>query len=327
MKNLLHYIFVVLLSSIFATQAQAQDEAIFQHYILNPTLLNPAFAGANGGHDLFLHARHHFAGFEDAPRSYALSYNGAVGNNVGLGAMLLSDNVASLNRIRGAISYSYQYRGENWKGGAGFTTEFNQNRLNGDVNNSPFYDQNDRSVADAQNGIVYFDASLGAYATFNEKFTVSLATPNLIKARLNKFDNQSGIEDPYFLRQFIFMAGYKYDIEDKKMSIEPSVVVRRPYQAPLEADVNIKANFLDEKFMAGLMYRPSTSGAVGFLVGTKQDKFRFAYMYSASLAQISTYTRSSHELTLGLSLEKKEVKRIDRKNDTKDVKGNKRYKN
>ena len=71
MKFLLSTILtVVLLGAI-----SAQDESIYLHYHINPTLINPAAAGFDQGHELFINARGQFAGFQGngSPNSYALN--------------------------------------------------------------------------------------------------------------------------------------------------------------------------------------------------------------------------------------------------------------
>jgi hypothetical protein len=293
----------IIAFATIAVTAKAQDEAIFSHYVVNPMLINPAYAGFNDNVQVFGHLRNQWSGFQNAPKTYALTVDLPMTEKVGIGGMILS---------------AYRYVGKGYKWSIGFSTEFHRSRLDPSINDpsaNSMVDKNDPLVMQRIKGVTIFDASFGGAAVIQDKFLLSASLPNLIRAPV-------GEQDPNTKRaktigkQFILMAGYR--IKKTQLIFEPSLQMHKVLEAPFEVDVNLKALAFDEKLVAAITVRPGNSGQVGLLVGTKQPSFSAYYSYNSSLAQFNAYERNGHEVTLGLTIQKAD-KKIDR--------GNKRYRN
>jgi type IX secretion system PorP/SprF family membrane protein len=318
MKNSLLVIFFLV---AVATKMMAQDEATFNHYIVNPVLVNPAFTGNGDKYYLFGHYRTQWTGFANAPQSYALSINGPLAEKVGIGAMILNENFGLTNRLRGQLSYAYHYKNEKkgFQAGFGFSTEFQSERLNNAVLTNGFYEQGDRLVEANLKNVSIFDAAVGAYVVLNNKITIHAASPNLIRARVGQIDDTTPKENT-FLRQFILGSTYKSVLSDK-LTIEPSIQLRRVYKAPFEVEMNLMARFMQERFSVGTYFRPGNSGAMGLTMGIKESFFQLYYTYNASIAEFKTYSQQAHEITLGIALNKPS------KDSSPTTKKKKRYKN
>jgi type IX secretion system PorP/SprF family membrane protein len=303
MKKLL---LIILFAAAFTAKISAQDEAIFGHYLVNPVLINPAFSGASGKYQIFGHLRSQWTGFPGQPKTYSLSMNAPLAQNVGIGAMLLTEKFSLLDRTRAQLSYAYHYDNakKGFKAGFGFSTEFHSTRLDPSVMQDPFYDGGDRIVEANTKSVSFFDATAGAYVILNDKATFSLSLPNLIRARLGVITNDSVVKEKTFLRQFIFSGGYKIKMD--KVTFEPSLVARKVYQAPFEVDLNMTARFFDDKLFLGVSMRPGDSGNMGLMVGSKQDFFQVYYAYNSSLAEVKSYARTAHEVTLGLEFNRRQ---------------------
>lgn len=316
-KSLLALLFLVA----FVAKVVAQDEAIFNHYLINPVLVNPAFTGNDDKYHVFGHYRSQWTGFANAPQTYAVSVNGPLADKVGIGAMLLNEKFGLTNRLRGQLSYAYHYKSEKkgFQAGFGFSTEFHRTRLDNSVLTNGFYERPDRSVEANIKNVAIFDATVGGYAVFNNGFTVHIASPNLIRARLGQIEDTVKKEKT-FLRQFIFGATYKSVLSDK-LTIEPSIQMRRVYQAPFEVELNLMARFMEDRFSAGIYFRPGSSGATGLIMGIKESFFQIYYTYNASIAEFKAYDRQAHEITLGITLNKPS------KAQSPTTKKKKRYKN
>jgi type IX secretion system PorP/SprF family membrane protein len=307
----------IVLAASLSFSAQAQDEAIFSHYLFNPMLVNPAYAGFNDNVQIFGHLRSQWAGFEGAPKTYALTMDLPVNEKVGLGGLLLSEKFGVMNRLRGQLNYAYRYVGKGIKWSVGFSTEFHKSRMDASINDldvNPLVDRNDPLVMERIKGTTFFDASFGGTVLIDEKIILSASTPNLIRARIGEVDPVKSQRT--FLRQFIVMAGYR--VKKNQLTIEPSLQIRKVYQAPFEVDLNVKVNALEDKLVTGFTVRPGTSGQIGLFVGTKQPGFQIYYSYNSSLSEFKAYNRTAHEVTLGIEIKKPE-KKIDR--------GSKRYRN
>lgn len=317
-KSLLIIFFAVALIA----KVSAQDEAIFGHYLINPVLINPAYSGAAAKYQIFGHLRSQWTGFPGQPKTYALSVNAPLAQNVGLGALLLNEKFGVLDRTRAQLSYAYHYDNakKGFKAGFGFSTEFHNTRIDASVAQDPFFEAGDRIIEANMRNVSFFDATAGAYAVINDKVSLSLALPNLIRARLGVVTNDSVTKEKTFLRQFIFSGGYKIKMD--RMTFEPSLVARKVYQAPFEVDLNLVGRFFDEKLLLGVSMRPGNSGNIGLIAGTKQDFFQLYYSYNSSLAEVKSYSRTAHEVTLGLEFNRKQSQ-----NQSPTEKKKKRYKN
>jgi type IX secretion system PorP/SprF family membrane protein len=302
----------LLFSILLSGKIQAQDEAIFNHYLVNPILVNPAYAGFSDNHQIFAHYHTQWTGYVGEPRTFAFSYNGAISERIGLGATLFTERAAAIERLRGQISYAYRYVGKEMKFSFGFSTEFQRIRLNSDVTSGFGYNPSDQTVTDAIKGTSYFDAAVGGVLELNGATFIGISSPNMIRARLgsiagvNKPDSTSST----LFKQFVFWAGHKYKKE--QYSIEPSIQIRKVYEAPFEVDFNVKAAILADKLIFGVTFRPGSSGVLSLMVGTKQEGLRLYYSYNSSFADIKTYNGNAHEVTLGFEINKGE-KKLDRK--------------
>ena len=292
MKKLL-----IIIAVFFAFQsAQAQNESIYNHYHINPILVNPAVAGFDDMHKVQANARIQWVGFEGAPKTYSMTYNGPIGKTFGIGAMVFTENIAALSRTRLQLDYAFRYKLENVRMSFGFSTEWSQERVTKDVFSDPAYDLGDILLEEAVDGRNSFDASLGAYALIKEKTFVGISFPNLISSRIG--DIVTGTEESSLFNYYTVMAGHKFGIEGTDFELEPSILMKQLRNTPFQVDFNVKANFLDEKITTGLSYRSGTGGAIGLLLGTKINTLKIYYSYDVSFQRFQRYNSGSHEATV-----------------------------
>jgi type IX secretion system PorP/SprF family membrane protein len=303
LSNMKKLLFLIACFSFLINDLNAQYEAIFSHYQVNKLLINPATAGFDqDNHKLFMNVRNQWSGFTGAPESYSLSYNGPIGKSLGLGALIFTEKIASFTRYRMQLSYAFRYDINETKLGFGMSTEFNRTRLDNSVLNDPLYDAGDQIIEDGVDGIRTFDASFGAYLELPEGTFFGMSMPNLIK---NKLDDISGESTGGLFNYYLFNAGHRFTIDKKKVTIEPSILVKKVRNAPFSMDLNVKAGFLNEKLISGLTYRMGDGGAVAFLVGTKYKNLQFYYSYDAFMGDFQQYSSGSHEITVAYQILRK----------------------
>ncbi len=295
MKKLL-----LFLAVFFSFQAlRAQDEAIFRHYDISPVLINPAAAGFQDKYQFLINARASWSGFPDAPQTYSAQFHGPLGNTFGIGVGVTSETAAQLNRTKGRLNFAFRFPlGENVLLSTGFATEFQQMKLSSDVLQNNFFQLGDKVLEDVMDGQMEFDASLGAFATFHENTYVGMSFSNLVRSRLDGIvatENEASL-----FKFFIFQAGHRIEIYDLNFTLEPSIMIRQVRDVPFNVDFNVKAGFLNENLIAGLSYR--SLGALGVLLGTKLTSFQLYYSYDLSFQKFQQYNGGSHEVTVALSL-------------------------
>lgn len=305
MKKLaLLFIFGAFVQAIYA-----QDETIFTHYTVTPVLINPSAAGFENEHQIQLNARAAWSGFPDAPKTYAAQYNGPLGDNFGIGVGILSESAAQMMRIRGHLNYAFRFDiSKKAELAAGFSTAFQQVRLDKGVTDNVFIQDGDDLLMELMDGRNDFDASMGLYAGFGaltddgkRPTLVGLAFTNLVKSKISGVD--SGNNDGGILEHYTFFARHKAYIADYNFHIEPSVFIRNVKDSPSQVDLNVRALFLEETLSAGLSYR--SLGAAGLLLGVKLTSFQVNYSYDVFFQQFQRYNQGSHEVSVLLTLPRK----------------------
>ena len=290
----------------------AQDEAIYTHYHLNPVLVNPGATGIHGHSSVFMNARLAWTGIPGSPESYALSYNGAVGESFGLGAMIFNEEIASLSRMRFQLNYSFlMTRFENYKIGIGLSTELERHRIPSSVLSNPLYDEGDALLIETTGGRSFFDASLGFWGVFKENTFFGIAFPNLISQTIDDIGNTVGTDqqNSTLFRFYMANIGHSFHVTELDFILEPSIMVRKVRNAPFQLDFNVKAKFMDERIITGLQYRSGTGGSLGLLLGTKINELKIFYSYDISFQRFQRYNTGSHEITLGFDFGKKDKDR------------------
>lgn len=268
------------------------------HYHLSPVLVNPAAAGFDGDHQLHLNFRNQWTGFPGAPVTYSANYHGAFGKTMGLGASVLSENIASMNRVRMQLNYAFRFEFDDVKLAGGFSTEFHTMRLNNAAVDNAFSDPGDPLLANFMDGQKIFDVSLGFFSSFKDRSYVGLAFPNLVVAKINDIESGGEAEGALF-RYFIFQAGHRFMFHEYNFSLEPSFMMRQVLESPFLYDFNLKAGFLEDRFVTGLSYRAGLGGALGILLGTEFSGLRVYYSFDIAFQAFQQYNSGAHEVTIG----------------------------
>lgn len=291
--------------TIFAHLAVAQSNpgstittlsTVFSHYHINPILINPAFTAFNDVHTLQMNVRNQWTGFDGAPKSYGIGYNGPIGRTLGLGANIIAEDVGNQSIFRFQLNYAFRYQLRNVKMAAGFSTDFYTVKEANTILESPLYESGDPIIEDAVDGNRIFDASLGLWSTFKDNTFVGLTFNNLVVAKIGEIE--SGDPQGSLFRFVVLNFGHRFEIEPYNFTIEPSMMLQRIKDKPFQADFNLKGSFINDKLIAGVSYRAGVGGAVGLLLGTNIDVFRIYYSYDVSFQNVQQYNGGTHEVTL-----------------------------
>ena len=292
------YIFIFIFVSI-GLESYSQQEAVYTQYYVNPAWVNPAYTGFNQEHNLFLNYRNHWSNFEGAPRNYSANYHGGVTDRIGLGVLVGVESIGEMEDLRAGLSYAYQFGDKDWKMSLGLNTEYQSYSINGSVLRNPNIDPSDPVLAEAIDGIQFFNVGAGFYGEYDDRFFVGLSLPKLINARID--DIVFGEDEQKSFQYFTFMAGYRMPVSDYDIKLEPSIFMKRLDNVDFQIDVNLKALFLEEQLVGGITYSNGTGDRLGFLIGTQLQKFRLYYSYDVSFQQFQDYANGSHELTVGFN--------------------------
>lgn len=295
-----HIICFLCLSFFVATAVKAQvrlhsERGIFTQGHVHPILINPGATGFSGGQNLLLNYRNTWASFPGAPSSYTFSYDGAIGNRIGVGAQVLSDRFAAFETLKGSLSVSYGIESESNKFGAGLSLEYLQHQISRSDATSSLVAQNDQEILNRLDGSKFFDLSLGVYGEYMDKVIYGVTFPSLVTAMLNEFDNGTTGDKSFGV---IGHLGYRHKLTEYDIVLEPSVVFKYLMLTPTHADLNLKVDFLDETLTGGISYSLGGEDRFGFLMGVNIENFGFYYSYNISFHDFQQYDNGSHEITL-----------------------------
>ncbi len=287
----------------------AQEQGIYRHYTIYPTLINPGATGLQEGQHEFLgNMVNTWSGAQGTPVNYTFGYSGSFGNNVGLGLQLMNETNAAINHFKAAINYAYKLQFEGAFVSVGMSTEFQQKKLRSGILDDPAIDPTDAYLLAASEGVKYFDFGLGIHARINETFNFGIALPNMVHAYINK---PSVISDDSgkFLGNFVGYASNRFMIPDFDFDLEPGIAIRKVSAgdggAPLLADVNLTGYFLDNKLVGGLSYHfGAEQQGGGILLGILLNKVGIYYSFDIYTGDYQPYNNGKHEVTVGFTLNK-----------------------
>lgn len=274
------------------------ERAIYSQGYISPVLINPGAIGMGEDQHLLLNYRNAWASFPGSPKTFTFSYDGNVGNRLGIGAQLLGDSYGSFQTTKGILGLSYSINTESNKVGFGLTAEYVQHRLSGGLN---LVNPNDSEVINRLDGSQYFDATLGIYGIYNNQLIYGLTLPSLISSRVNQSTSGATTAAESEIG-FIAQVGYRLTSKEYDAVFEPSIIVKQVMLTPFHVDLNMKMSFLEERLTGGVTYTVGADKRIGFLLGAMISNFGFDYSYNVSLHEFQQYNNGSHEITLKLNL-------------------------
>ncbi|TXE18281.1 type IX secretion system membrane protein PorP/SprF [Psychroserpens burtonensis] len=283
MKNF--YIVIVLL---IATQVYGQQDPQYTQYMYNMNVINPAYAGSKENLSFGLLYRTQWAGIDGAPKTATFFAHSPIGEKVGLGLSVISDEVGPVKETNAYVDFSYTLKlgGEhNLAFGLKAGATFHDIGLAGiDLidPNDPFFENISTTTPNIGAGFFYY----------TDSYYFAGSVPNILNSvHLDANGNKIGSE----VAHYFFTGGYVFDLS-ANTKLKPSFLVKSAFDAPTSFDVNLNA-LLWNKFEVGGSYRldDSFSGLVNFAI---TPSLRVGYAYDSVTSDISRYAPASHEFML-----------------------------
>lgn len=295
------YIFSLLIFVFISVQSIGQNMPFYAQYNFNPFVLNPAMAGVESGHDINAGFRSQWTNFPTAPVNRMIAYTGQFAKN-GLGFMAYNNKAGSLNYNGFQASYSYCLSlNEQSSLSIGLSMQLYNFQLRPNQNTLIDVDLTDPVVLDAINGTSTLESSVGVFYKNENGLYGGFSTPNIVERQVNgnsTVDNGNGTEF-----QLLGFVGYK--INREKITIDPSIIIRKIGGTSPQVEMNLKTYFLDGLFLLGSYYRTGDN-RLAFLGGIKLDNtYCLSYMHETSFNELNNYHRGSHTIVFGAKLHKK----------------------
>lgn len=289
-----------ILFLLIGSTVMAQDPGMINHYTVFPVVINPASTGFDQNHTLFFNHQSRWAGFgQGSPKSYMANYNGAVGNNLGLGANIAVESIGAFQNFTGGLSYAYHFKLEDTRLSIGLSTQLKNRSLASRALTDPTINHNDPFIIEQADGVLRLDASLGFFAMFKEKFFVGGALPGMIGTRIDQSLTDISYEDKNLrFNNYFVNFGAVLPLENADMVLTPSIAIRKMNESPVGIDFNLISSFMNERLIGGFSYRVGGGSALGLMIGVGFDKFNIYYGYDVSFLGFQEYSNGTHEVTL-----------------------------
>ena len=317
---------LTVLFMFMAFIANAQQDAQFSQYVFNGLYVNPAYAGYK--QDMYMNAfyRSQWTGLEGAPRTFSLAVDGAVSDNkVGLGFLLSQDKIGAQSNLAAYANYAYRIQigdNENSRLAFGLGGGFIQNGIDGSKLNP--VQSGDDYVPTAFQSAMLPDARAGVLYT-NDSFFAGFSADNLVAHLLRGMKDKS-VAVPVPVPHFYLTAGAIYTLNDQT-KIRPSFLLKDDRGGPTSLDLNLFM-LLNEKIWIGGTYRTAvplynkphlqkdlqkSNAFVGLIEFFATDKLRIGYAFDYSLTPMSNYSYGSHEISIGIYLNRSQENPVSNK--------------
>jgi type IX secretion system PorP/SprF family membrane protein len=279
----------IMLVPIFC---QAQQDPIYSQYLLNPFVLNPAYAGLNNNLNAMVGYRVQWAGFEGQPNTFNGSVHSSFRENkIGAGLLFINDKIGNITNteVNAAVAYKINLKESVFSFAlqAGFQ---NYSTDNSELN---IYDPSDYAFLGGERGS-RINFGVGAIIK-SERYVVGLSVPRLLPTT---FKN-GGQEFQLYDQHYYLMGSYIYFLNEN-IRLKPSILFRGVSGAPASVDLAFNIN-LNQVHTAGIFTRNLKTYGLLFQTLLK-EKYRFGYVFEVPTNQSVGVKFTTHEITVGVML-------------------------
>src|SRR5690554_1264932 len=183
-KNITLYILSILVLGMIHGKVSAQEAASYQHYKINYHLINPGAMGMKG-QVIMLNYINRWNSFPGNPQAFTATFNGMVSDNIGLGAMVLFDNLRSVNKTAGVLCYAYQLDIEETRLSIGVSARYERYKSQAYALVGDRRDPDDATNKRAARAYVVFDAASWPHAQLTYRLFASLTMHNLVRTQVD----------------------------------------------------------------------------------------------------------------------------------------------
>ncbi len=279
----------------------AQQLPQFSQRMFDEMVFNPAVIGTKPVDQVLLHHRSQWAGFEGAPITQTLSYNGSMMDNMGIGGFLMNDITGPTRRLSFNLGYAYHLEFSKFKLSIGLLGTLEQYGIDG--NKVTIHEDLDPSIWEGYSDRAWKpDVSLGTYL-YNDDFYAGIAVMQLFTSRVRLFKNETFNATIPLTQHFYLTSGYNFHLDDE-FDLQPSLLISGTVGSPMQIDFNMKVDY-QKKIFGGLTYR--YNDAIVMLLGLKiKQRFTFGYSYDIVISPLKKTNSGSHEIIIAFDILKDE---------------------
>ncbi len=283
---------ILLASYIISLSAFAQQDPLYSQYMLNPLLINPAYAGLNNNLNAMVGYRTQWTGLEGQPTTINASAHTSLANNkVGAGFLLVNDRIGNITNTETNLSAAYKLNFKESVFSFGMQAGIQNYRT--DYSELNIFDPSDNAFIGGERGT---RLNIGAGAILkSEKFFIGVSVPRLLPST---FTN-GGQEFELYNQHYYLMGAYVHYL-NPQVRLKPTVLFRGVSGAPASVDLAFNVN-INAIHTAGLFTR--NFNTYGLLVQTLlKEQYRFGYVFELPTNKSVGTNFTTHEISLGVLL-------------------------
>lgn len=288
MKKLLPLAFLIISFS-----AIAQQDPIYSQYMLNPLVINPAYAGLSNNLNITGSYRIQWVGIEGQPNTFNLNGSSSLlQNKAGIGITFSHDQIGNTRNTEVNASFAYKLDlGHDRQLSFGMQAGLLNYRIdNADLN---IYDEGDEAFLNNERGTTL---NIGAGVIFKgSDFLIGLSVPRMLPTKFSAGDSEFELYNQHY---YLFGAYVFYLNEQVKF--KPTALVRAVKGAAASTDIGANI-ILNSVHTAGVFTRNLKTYGV-MLQTLYREKFRFGYVFELPTNKSVGSNFTTHEISLGIRL-------------------------
>ena len=282
---------VFILLFVCTSGLVCQLTPVTDQYVLNPLVINPAFAGNRGALNIAAFYRRQWAGIPGAPETATLTLDAPfINSKLGLGLLVINDKIGVTKETRFSSIYSFRISiGDgNLALGLGAGVIATNTAWADLIVNDP----GDESYLTNSRVFVVPDFSFGVYYSIRNYFT-GFSVPRLLGYTFDFDRNRYTMEFAPGDYRYLFNTGYLFTLSPRLRFFPSTLLSFSPGEKVL---YDINACFIMvERVWLGASYRNNRSVA-GLLQLAINNQIRIAYTYGFDFGRLGSYSNGSHEI-------------------------------
>lgn len=287
MKNL--KITLTALALIIVSIGANAQEPSFRLNQFNTLLLNPAHSGANPYSDISVVGVSQWAGIPGAPKTAVLSGNFNLSRDLGLGVLLMQDEIGPVKTLRSSLNAGYKLKlNKNWTFALGLKGIVGNTTVNLENDNISFGDPD--LFGQLSTGMS-FNAGFG-FLLYSKDFYLGYSQPRVASLNYVNFDMTDVIDSK---GGHIVYVGMDKSL-NRQWKWRPNIVARHVKNLPFILSANSIFSS-DSGLDLGVSYEWKNS--LGLIAGMNiNNQFYIGYSYSYPMNRLSSVTFQTHEIGL-----------------------------
>ncbi|MGK7393965.1 MAG: PorP/SprF family type IX secretion system membrane protein [Candidatus Cyclobacteriaceae bacterium M3_2C_046] len=294
----LRFLIVAILISFCSATGFSQSNGLISHYMFNPLVINPAFAGFENRLSAGFIIKKQWSDVEGAPFSQIFSVHSPLKDKISAGLTLVNDQMGGLNQQGAYAAYAYRINFPRGSLALGLQGGFTAYRYN-------FEDillKNPRDPIFSQENLRAFVPNFGTGFLYEtSRYYLGFSIPQLFK-----FAPDQQLSYALQKQHIIINGGYQLPLS-QTFQLYPSFLSYFRKDHPPEINLNLNI-LIAETIWAGVIYR--NLHTLTFLTKLLlKPNLEISYAYDSHTGQVRSLAHNSHEIMLAyhFNLLKKEV--------------------